>query len=259
MRKKIKRVVLMSSLLLLSTNLFGFEVIGIEKAKYYYNTNSAIFIDARDYRKYSKGTVSKALNIPLKRYKRFKKFLPIDKSATIVIFCGGINCSLSKKLSKKLEGFGYSNIKQFAEGFPKWKALKLPTMARPIKCRDLKPKRVVIDGVELFLNEDDTVNIEWLNGKIESGGVGASTLLVDVRDAKQFKLSHVKGAINIPFRDGAIDSGRLRGRKVVIFYCNSGIVSASAKESIEDEDLKKRVFTFDDSLECDEKGQCLFK
>ncbi len=148
---------------------------------------------------------------------------------------------MSKKLSKKIERFGYTNIKQFEDGFPKWKALKLPIMAKPIKCQDLKPKRVIVNGVELFLNRDSSVNVEWLknviaNKKLLSSGI----LLVDVREPQQFKKNHVEGAVNIPFINDSIDKSKLQDAKAIIFYCNSGIISANAKESL-DTELKKSL------------------
>jgi rhodanese-related sulfurtransferase len=243
------------SLLLPLSTLYCFETISIEKVKFYYGTNSALFIDARDFKKYLKGTIPKAINIPLKRYKRFKKFLPIDKNSTIVIFCGGINCNLSKKLSKKLEKFGYTNIKQFNEGFPKWSSLKLPIMAKPIKCRDRKTKEATINGVKLVLNEDKTVNSKWLNSYLINHKLPDEVILVDVRSKEQFSKAHIKEAINLSFQNGKIDESRLKSGKVFIFYCNSGIISAEARESLS-EPLKKRVFIVDDTLKC--KEDCHF-
>ena len=222
--------------------LNGYETIDIEKAKYYYETNSALFIDARDFKKYSKGTIAKAINVPIKRYKRFKKFLPIDKNATIVTFCGGEECNLSKKLSLKLEKLGYKNIKRFSKGFPKWKALKLPIMATPIKCKFQKPKEVVVNGVKLMLNRDNTINIEWFKS-LKSYPKGL--VVVDVRDKAQYNKSHLKGAINIPF-NRSFNISSLKD-KVAILYCNSGIISAKAKESLPKK-LKKKVFIIDEAI-----------
>jgi len=230
-------------LILLTFTLKAYEVIDIEKAKYFYETNSALFIDVRDFKKYTKGTIAKAINVPLKRYKRFKRFLPIDKNATIVTFCGGINCELSKKLSVKLERLGYTNIKQFAKGFPKWMALKLPVMAKPIKCKNQKPKRVLVNGVELMLNSDNSVNIEWFNS-LNSFPKGL--VVVDVRDKKQYKKAHIKGAINLPFKN-RLDTAKLKDAKAIVLYCNSGIISANAKESL-DSSLKKKTFIIDEPI-----------
>ena len=242
---------------LLCSFVFGFEVIDIKEAKYYYETNSALFIDARDFKKYQKGTIAKAINLPSKRYKRFKKFLPIDKSATIVIFCGGVNCTLSVKLSKKLEKLGYTNIKRFAEGFPKWRALKFPVMAKPTKCKNQKPKKVSVYGVKLVLNQDSSINKEWFNSFLKRDSLPEGVLVVDVRDKSQFKKFHLKGAVNIPFINGKIDTQKLKDAKAIIFYCNSGIVSARAKESLSEE-LKRKTFIVDDNLNCKE-GVCLFE
>jgi len=234
-------ILLFSLFIILPLN--AYETIDIEKAKQYYETNSALFIDARDFKKYIKGTIAKAINVPLKRYKRFKKFLPIDKNATIVTFCGGINCKLSKKLSLKLERLGYSNIKQFSQGFPKWKALKLPIMAKPIKCSAQKTKKLLVDGIEVVLNDDNTINIDWFRSlkKVPNG-----LLIVDVREKKEYQQAHIKGALSLPFK-GKLNSKKLNRAKAVILYCNSGIKSANAKESLDDS-LKKKVFIIDEPI-----------
>ena len=224
--------------------LNAYEVIDIEKAKQYYETNSALFIDARDFKKYTKGTIAKAINVPLKRYKRFKKFLPIDKNAIIVTFCGGINCELSKKLSVKLERLGYTNIKQFANGYPKWRALNLPIMAKPIKCKNQKPKKVIVNGVELMLNSDSSINLEWLK---KEGIKKKDITIVDVRKKVQFNKYHIQGAINLPFVNNKMDISQIKDKKVIIFYCNSGLISAMAKESLSNE-LKSKVFIVDESI-----------
>jgi len=50
----------------------GYRLVGLEEAKEAYNAHSALFIDARSFEKYRQGTIMRALNVPLKRFKRMK-------------------------------------------------------------------------------------------------------------------------------------------------------------------------------------------
>jgi len=47
-------------------------------------------------------------------------------------------------------------------------------------------------------------------------------LIVDVRQAKEYRLDHIPGAVNIPIAEVELDSRILDNNRKVIFYCRSG-------------------------------------
>ena len=227
------------------------EVINLQKAKEYFNTNSALFIDARPYKKYKEGTISKAINVPLKRAKRFKKYLPNDKNATLVLFCGGVKCNYSSKLSKKFAKYGYKNIKVFKEGFPKWKSRNLPIMVDSKECT-FEPIKKRVLGHNIELKNDSTLNSAWIVSLINKNKLPKDILLVDVRDKKEFKKAHLKGAINLPFNKNFSISSLPKDR-LIFFYCNQGNISLEARDSL-DKNEQKRVFIIDAKLNCNNKS-----
>lgn len=52
--------------------------------------------------------------------------------------------------------------------------------------------------------------------------------VVDTRDADQYRVSHIPGAVNIEWRQVLGRRAELPGDKMVLVYCNSGTLSAQA-------------------------------
>ncbi len=63
---------------------------------------------------------------------------------------------------------------------------------------------------------------------------GESILLIDVRGADEFTVSHLAGAVNVQSLEAAQKLPRWRSAKKIVFYCSVGIRSAKlAKQSRE--------------------------
>lgn len=52
--------------------------------------------------------------------------------------------------------------------------------------------------------------------------------VVDARDAAQFAKGHIPGAVNIEWRQAVARRGDIPQDKMVVYYCNSGSLSAQA-------------------------------
>ncbi|HNX24280.1 MAG TPA: rhodanese-like domain-containing protein [Spirochaetota bacterium] len=164
-----------------------------------------LLIDARSPQEYQEAHIKSAVSIPEKNFDENKKLLPADKSTLIVIYCNGVQCGKSKKLAEKIIPLGYTNVSVYSEGFPVWEERVLPIVAgseygKKIETRMLKPDdlKIIIDG-----NKSDYV-------------------LVDVRDASEYRQGHIPTAINIPSEKFASESGILPKNKKIIVYCNTG-------------------------------------
>jgi rhodanese-related sulfurtransferase len=80
-----------------------------------------MIIDARPKRaKYDKGHIPMAVSIPDSKFDKMTDKLPADKNALLIFYCGGLKCKLSHKSAAKAEKLGYTNVKVFAEGFPRY-------------------------------------------------------------------------------------------------------------------------------------------
>ena len=232
------------------TLLFGAKIIDIKEAQELYSTNSALFIDAREFTEYEKGTIAKALNVPLKRYKRMKKWLPIDKNATIVLFDSNKESVVAEKLAKKLVKLGYKNLFIFKGGVKEWQRYNLPIMVSIKKCQRVV-KSININGVEIKLQDDGIVESSWIAPIINSKKLSEKIALIDVRTQAEYKKAHLKGAINIPFNkeEQTIDVSQFPKEKVIFFYCNRGSISLEAYDTL-DEEIQKKVFILQTKLRC---------
>lgn len=162
-------------------------------------------IDSRTKPEYVESHIVSAVNIPDKKLTENLSLLPADKSALLIIYCNGFKCGKSKRLALQLEPLGYTNIRIYLEGIPVWEERNLPLITGPdynkkIEATIIKPadlKKMISDNKQDFV-------------------------MVDVRDAAEFKEGHIPGAINIPSETFAAGSGVLPKQKKIIVYCNTG-------------------------------------
>ena len=164
-----------------------------------------VVVDARNPEEYQEVHIKGAINIPLKKFKKYADFLPKNTSTRIIFYCNGIKCGKSKKAAKQALKLGYSQVIVYAEGMPVWEEKGLPIYAGPeyakrIETDQLSPK-------ELHA---------WIQSKADKFTV------VDVRDPAEYQEGHIPGAINIPSPIFASRSGVLDKKKKIIVYCNGG-------------------------------------
>ena len=236
----------------------GYRLVGLEEVKKAYDAHSALFIDARSFEKYRRGTIMRALNVPLKRFKRMKKWLPVRKDAAILVFCNGIECGKSEKLARRLHRAGYTNLMVYRNGYPEWRRHRLPIMSAPRKCRcDRGPYRPAgepakVGGVSLYLaQEPGRIDARWLIPLLRGGTAPAGLRLVDVRPREQYERGHLPGAISVPYdpETRSLPLEKLPEKGPILLYCNHGSISAEAYESLP-EGLRSRVLVLDADVSC---------
>jgi rhodanese-related sulfurtransferase len=182
-----------------------------------------VLVDSRPKRaKYDKGHIPGAISIPDTYFDKQKDQLPEDKSQLLVFYCGGLHCKLSHKSAAKAIAMGYSNVKVFAAGYPAWKkaggAAGAQASAAPakIKAGSEEGSIDIASFKEIVTNKPDSV------------------LLIDVRDADEFKQGSFKGAVNIPVDtlEGKIKS--LPADKPIVFVCGTGARSGESYYMVQD-------------------------
>jgi rhodanese-related sulfurtransferase len=100
--------------------------INLEQAYKLYQMD-VLFIDARENDDYIAGHIKNSLSLPYTEFDKFKTMLSkIPKSQTIISYCGGADCDLSKGLAKHLFELGYHNIYVFFGGWEQWKNAGYP-------------------------------------------------------------------------------------------------------------------------------------
>jgi len=155
--------------------------------------DSVMLIDARPYKpKYIKGHIPMAISIPNSQFDKMTDKLPADKNSLLIFYCGGLKCKLSHKSAAKAEQLGYTNVKVFAEGYPKWISEK---------------------------SHYPAVSAEWLKSQIDGGN---KMTLVDARPKRaKYDKGHIPTAISIPDMqfDKFTDQLPEDKNQLIVFYC----------------------------------------
>lgn len=112
-------------------------VVGPDEAEALFVTQSAIFLDARASDIFEEGHIQGALNLPVEEIdKAFDAFsADIPPEATIVAYCDGESCNLSKELALALLDRGYPNVRVLVNGWTVWQQRNLPVekgVGRPL-------------------------------------------------------------------------------------------------------------------------------
>jgi rhodanese-related sulfurtransferase len=197
-----------------------------------------VIVDARPKRKkYNKGHMPGAISIPDSQFKKLKDQLPQDKNTQLVFYCGGFKCKLSHKSAAKAIALGYTNVKVFSAGYPAWK--KVAASAAPVQVKAGK--------------EEGSIDIEAFKKIVDKNP--ESIMLVDVRDADEFKTGSLKSAVNIPVDDLEAKIKTLPKDKPVIFICGTGARSGESFYMVQDlRPEMKNVFYLDAEMTVHKDG-----
>ena len=102
--------------------------IPLEDAEALLFARMALFLDARSPEPYAAGHIQDAVNLP---WDAFEATFPqvmagVPHDTTIVTYCDGETCSLSKDLAFALLQEGYFNVRVLANGWTLWQQNNLP-------------------------------------------------------------------------------------------------------------------------------------
>ena len=102
--------------------------VNLEFAKYHFDNNSAIFIDAREVEDYGQGHIKNAINIPYDYYEEYEDTInELDDMAIYIIYCSGGECSLSLDLADYLFNEKvFEKVVIFEGGWPEWRDAGYP-------------------------------------------------------------------------------------------------------------------------------------
>ena len=162
-------------------------------------------IDSRSPQEYQEAHIKGAISIPEKELQKNAALLPGDKSALLVIYCNGVKCGKSKRLAQQIEPLGYTNLQIYSEGIPVWEERMLPIVPGPEYGKKIDTRKIGATALKQMIDAKPS-----------------DYVLVDVRDAAEFKEGHIPTAINIPAETFASGAGVLPKEKKIIVYCNTG-------------------------------------
>ena len=187
-----------------------------------------MIIDSRPKRKkYEKGHIPMAVSIPDSQFDKLTDQLPADKNVLLIFYCGGLKCILSHKSARKAEKLGYTNVKVLAEGYPAWVAAygkgesAAVASAKPASATTLKSGK-----------EEGSIDTATFVKIVKEEP--QSIMLIDVRDANEFKTGSFETAINIPVDKLEDRITTLPTDKPVVFICNTGARSGESFYMVQD-------------------------
>lgn len=87
-----------------------------------HDEGTAVFIDARIREEYETGHIEGAISVPyLERDQHLDKLTrEVPKDAWVIIYCDGVDCEASLKLSSWMTQKGWQRADVFEEGYPAW-------------------------------------------------------------------------------------------------------------------------------------------
>ena len=140
-------------------------------------THSATLLDARPYLEFAISHIPGALNVGAKPgispslyisdVAEIGRLVRNRKEAPLVLYCNGPHCGKSKRLAAELRDAGYTNVRRYQLGIPAWRA------AGGV-CE------IEMAGIQHVLTKDGTA------------------VLIDAREAADYKKQTIGGAHNIP-------------------------------------------------------------
>jgi rhodanese-related sulfurtransferase len=157
-------------------------------------TRSATVIDARPPAEFGIGHIPGAVNVaprpgrPMAEYisdvAEIGRIVNGNRAAALVLYCNGMHCGKTNRLAAELRDAAYTNIRRYQLGMPVWRALG-------------GIAQIELEAVTYVLAKDRTA------------------VVVDVREAADFKAGSLPQAINIPrsLVTNTKDTGEVRKAK----------------------------------------------
>lgn len=174
-----------------------------------------LVIDVRSSDAYAKGHLANAINIPFDEFEDKINDLDGYKDQTIILICNTGN--KSGKAAKMLSDKGFTKVYNAEDGMDEFDY-------KTVKYNN-------ITGSEL----------EQLVGK------NKDTVILDVRDTKDYNKGHIENSINIPIDEveSRIDELKDYKDKEILIYCSVGRRSAQVAEILENSGYKDVSNTVD--------------
>jgi len=219
----------------------NYPAIGVEAVKDLLSKGETfLLVDSRPLVKFLEGSIPSAVSIPDSAFEKKTGLLPADKSTLLVFFCGGYECPLSHNSARKAMALGYTNVKVCEAGEPAW------TKMYGAAGGGLKVQSGGVEGA---------ISVEQFKKTLAEKP--DSLLVIDVRDADEYKAGHLKGAVNMTVDELEKKLAGMKFDKPVVFVCSTGARSGEAYYMTREmrKDVKE-VYYLEATTKCSKDGVC---
>ncbi len=234
--------------------------ISLPTAQKMYESNGALFIDARPFPKFAQGTIIGSLNIHDVDFGKLWGRLPTDVNEKVVAYCGGYACEKSHHVAMLMKNMGYKSVFVYAGGFPEWKQAGLPTTTSGGSTKSAD-KQTVATGPIPQGQDKGTVDAKFVENYVKTGEPkDVKITIVDVKKPAEYKTAHLKGSVNIPKDLSDADFvAKLPKEGYIVLTCATGTRSLETYLRLKD-DIKladiSRVFYLDAEVKCENTDNC---
>ena len=182
-------------------------------------------------RKYDKGHIPGAINIPDSEFDKLANKLPADKAASLVFYCEDLSCVLSAKSAAKAVALGYTNVMTMPEGYVGWVQAYSPGAGDSSAAPAAATAAAAGKGPDIVQGkEKGSITAASLEKILKEAP--DSIVMVDVRDAIEFASGSFKNAINIPADTVSKKVGTLPANKPIVFFCTTGARGGEAYDIV---------------------------
>ena len=214
------------------------------------NPDGTVIIDARPARKkYNKGHVPGAINIPNTFFDKQVDKLPADKQTRLIFYCGGNKCPLSVKSATKARALGYTDVMLFQAGYPAW--VEAYGSGESAATATPKPVQAAMPTLEAG-PDGDTITIASFEQIMAEAP--DSIALIDVRDPGEFEAGHMPGVKNIPVEELEDHVADLPADKPLVFVCATGARSSEAYDIVKMTRPEMNVLYLDAEVDFNKDG-----
>jgi len=205
----------------------------------------AVIVDARPSRKFAKGHVPTAINIPLRQFDAMKTELPADKTTELIFYCGGYKCPLSTKSAAKAIELGYTKVRLFQAGYPAWKkAYGVPT--------EQTAASAAAPAIEAG-EDEGTISIASFN-KLATQNP-ETIYWYDVRDPEEVESDGTfSKAVILTVDEVEENVDKLPTDKPIIFFCSTGARSGEAYDLVKMKRDDLKIFFLDANVAFNKDG-----
>lgn len=182
----------------LCPTLWGQEIVTPNAVREWQIANKPFnFVDVRSPGEFQKKHIDGSVNVPHNRILDAK----LPKKETLVLYCTGEGCSVSKAAGSELIQNRYKKVFVLDGGLAAWEANGFPIT--PAKSPDAKPTTPA-----------GRVSPRDLSKRLKKG----SSLILDARPAAEFSAGHVPGALNVPLESLESRLGELDKTRPIVVY-----------------------------------------
>ena len=155
---------------------------------------------------------------------------------------------MSHKSARKAVKLGYTNVNVFAAGYPAWvSAYGKGASVAVASAKSAKPTMLKSGKDEGSIDRDTFVKIVKNDPE--------SIMLIDVRDADEYKKGSFKTAVNIPVDNLEEKIKSLPADKPIVFVCGTGARSGESYYMVQDvRPALKNVYYLEGTLTFKEDG-----